>query len=128
MQIIFAPYNIICSLLQTGKQRLSPGRARDHPVMETVPIKSLSLSLSLSLRHIQGRGLADNNICSLQIITFVPYNICSLLQTGIFKFEVLQIIVVVAQLTMLSGALLHRRMPLLRGLVGCVHICMYVVG
>ena len=49
VQIIFAPYNIICSLLQTGKQRLSPGRARDHPVMETVPNKALSLSLSLSL-------------------------------------------------------------------------------
>ena len=29
---------------------------------------------------------------------------------------------------MLSRALLHCRMTLLRGLVGCVHICMYVVG
>ena len=32
-----------------AKQRLSPGRARDHPVMEIVPNKALSLSLSLSL-------------------------------------------------------------------------------
>ena len=30
-------------------QRLSAGRARDHPVMEIVPNKALSLSLSLSL-------------------------------------------------------------------------------
>ena len=30
-------------------QRLSPGRARDHPVMDIVPNKALSLSLSLSL-------------------------------------------------------------------------------
>jgi hypothetical protein len=34
---------------QGAKQRLSAGRARDHPVMEIVP-KALSLSLSLSLR------------------------------------------------------------------------------
>jgi len=33
----------------TSKQRLSAGRARDHPVMEIVPNKALSLSLSLSL-------------------------------------------------------------------------------
>ena len=32
-----------------AKQRLSAGRARDHPVMEIVPNKALSLSLSLSL-------------------------------------------------------------------------------
>ena len=31
-----------------AKQRLSAGRARDHPVMEIVPNKALSLSLSLS--------------------------------------------------------------------------------
>ena len=30
-------------------QRLSPGRARDHPVMDIIPNKALSLSLSLSL-------------------------------------------------------------------------------
>ena len=30
-------------------QRLSPGRARDHPVMDIVPNKALSLSLSLVL-------------------------------------------------------------------------------
>ena len=30
-----------------AKQRLSAGRARDHPVMEIVPNKALSLSLSL---------------------------------------------------------------------------------
>ena len=30
-------------------KRLSAGRARDHPVMEIVPNKALSLSLSLSL-------------------------------------------------------------------------------
>ena len=30
-------------------QRLSAGRARDHPVMEIVPNKALSLSLSLSV-------------------------------------------------------------------------------
>ena len=30
-------------------QRLSAGRARDHPVMEIVPNKALSLSLSLSI-------------------------------------------------------------------------------
>ena len=29
-----------------AKQRLSAGRARDHPVMEIVPNKALSLSLS----------------------------------------------------------------------------------
>ena len=33
-------------------QRLSAGRARDHPVMEIVPNKALSLSLSLSLSHV----------------------------------------------------------------------------
>jgi len=32
-----------------AKQRLSPGRARDHPVMDIVPNKALSLPLSLSL-------------------------------------------------------------------------------
>ena len=32
-----------------AKQRLSAGRARDHPVMEIVPNKALSLSLSLSV-------------------------------------------------------------------------------
>ena len=30
-------------------QRLSPGRVRDHPVMDIIPNKALSLSLSLSL-------------------------------------------------------------------------------
>ena len=35
-------------------QRLSPGRARDHPVMEIVPNKALSLSLSLSLSQLLG--------------------------------------------------------------------------
>ena len=35
--------------LHRAMQRLSPGRARDHPVMEIVPNKALSLSLSLSL-------------------------------------------------------------------------------
>ena len=34
--------------LSLTKQRLSPGRARDHPVMDIVPNKALSLSLSLS--------------------------------------------------------------------------------
>ena len=33
---------------RTGLTRMSPGRVRDHPVMEIVPNKSLSLSLSLS--------------------------------------------------------------------------------
>jgi len=45
-------------------QRLSPGRARDHPVMDIVPNNALSLSLSLSLsglvpvpsRRGEGRG------------------------------------------------------------------------
>ena len=39
-----------------AKQRLSAGRARDHPVMEIVPNKALSLSLSLSLDWELTRG------------------------------------------------------------------------
>ena len=42
--------------LHRAKQRL-PGRARDHPVMEIVPNKSLSLSLSLSPSLSQGMVL-----------------------------------------------------------------------
>jgi len=53
-----------------AKQRLSPGRARDHPVMEIVPNKCLSLSLSLhepprqQWRPVseQGEGLAGEPI------------------------------------------------------------------
>jgi len=37
--------------MNKAKQRLSAGRARDHPVMEIVPNKALSLSLSLSLER-----------------------------------------------------------------------------
>ena len=39
-------------------QRLSAGRARDHPVMEIVPNKALSLSLSLSLSRLVFGGFA----------------------------------------------------------------------
>ena len=48
-----------------AKQRLSAGRARDHPVMEIVPNKALSLSLLLLLlvvvvarRDLRGRDLS----------------------------------------------------------------------
>ena len=40
-----------------AKQRLSPGRARDHPDMEIVPNKALSLSLSLSPRRVTPQAL-----------------------------------------------------------------------
>ena len=50
-------------------QRLSAGRARDHPVMEIVPNKALSLSLSLSLSR------ADSFFLVFGGFAFLPFSL-----------------------------------------------------
>jgi hypothetical protein len=53
-------------------QRLSAGRARDHPVMEIVPNKALSLSLSLSLTESVAFGLWSLRVFGLWRVCFPP--------------------------------------------------------
>ena len=52
-------------------QRLSPGRARDHPVMDIVPNKVLSLSLSLLLPPLRRRVSLLSSFLRARVNTFI---------------------------------------------------------
>ena len=53
-------------------QRLSAGRARDHPVMEIVPNKALALSLSLSLSGSLSFSVLAFGECAFPLVSLGP--------------------------------------------------------
>jgi len=55
----------------SAMQRLSPGRARDHPVMDIVPNKVLSLSLSLLLPPLRRRVSLLSSFLRARVNTFI---------------------------------------------------------